>query len=123
MTIEDLREHGVLLPEEEWGKADLETTARETPLLLTFLVAGGALAAAFAGDGGTLTWIGTGVFLVCLYAITWMCDRAVLRQRRRVADRRGAKGAGQGLRKADDDGAADDEGDSDGRTGGGGRRG
>lgn len=122
MTIEDLREHGVLLPEEEWGKADLETTARETPLLLTFLVAGGALVAAYLGDGGALTWIGTGVFLVCLCAITWMCDRAVLRQRRRVADRRGAKGGGRERPETGAEGAAA-EGEAEGLPGGGGKRG
>ena len=101
MSLEDLREHGVLLPEEEWGEGSLETTARELPLLLAFVVAGGALVAAFLGDGDLLTWGGTAVFLACLYAITWMCDRAVLRQRRRVAERRGGKGRGRASDRPD----------------------
>lgn len=91
MTIEDLREHGVLLPEEEWGEHALETTASELPLLLSFVVAAAAVVVAYVGDGGALTWVGTGVFLASLYAITWMCDRAVLRQRRRVESERGGR--------------------------------
>lgn len=88
MTIEDLREQGVLLPEEEWGEHQLETTVRETPLLAAFLVAVGALTAAYIGDGGSTTWIGVTTFLVCLYAIIWMCDRAVRRQRERFRKER-----------------------------------
>lgn len=83
MTLEDLREQDVLLPEEEWGAHRLETTVPEWPLAATFAVAAAALVAAYLGDGGTLTWIGVVVFLVTLYAITWIVDRAVLRQRRR----------------------------------------
>lgn len=84
MTIEDLREQGVLLPEEEWGSHRLETTVPQVPLAVAFLVAAAALVAAYLGDGGAATWIGVGVFLASLYAITWMVDRAVFRQRRRV---------------------------------------
>lgn len=88
MTLEDLREHGVLLPEEEWGAHRLESTTRQAPLLMAFGVAAGSLVATYMGDGGTWTWVGTGAFLVLLLAITWMCDRAVLRQRRRVGRER-----------------------------------
>lgn len=84
MTLEDLREQGVLIPEEEWGRHRLETTTHRVPLLLAFLLSGAALAAAFVGDGGAITWIGMGAFLAGLFAIVWMCDRAVVRQRRRV---------------------------------------
>lgn len=84
MTQEDLREHGVLLPEEEWGERSLETTVRRLPTALAFLVAVAALVAAFLGDGGALTWIGVAVFLAAFGALTWIADRAVLAQRRRV---------------------------------------
>lgn len=97
MTIEDLREQGVLLPEEEWGAHRLETTTSEGVLLAAFAVALAALVLAYVGAGGILTWVGTGVFLVDLYAITWMCDRAILRQRRRVRrERGGPSGTGGG---------------------------
>lgn len=84
MTIEDLREHGVLLPEDEWGAHRLESTTRDGALLALFAVAAASLVLAYLGDGGTWTWVGTVAFLVCLLAITWMCDRAVRRQRERV---------------------------------------
>lgn len=97
MTIEDLREHGVLLPEDEWGTHRLESTTRQAPLLATFAVAAAALVVAYLGNGGAWTWAGTGAFLACLLAITWMCDRAIRRQRRRFRrERTEAVEAGQG---------------------------
>jgi Flp pilus assembly protein TadB len=99
MTIEDLREQDVLLPEEEWGRHRLETTVPEWPLAAAFLVAAASLVVAYLGDGGTTTWIGVGVFLVTLYLITWLVDRAVLRQRERFRRERretGHTGGGEG---------------------------
>ena len=90
MTIEDLREQGVLLPEEEWGSHSLETTTRSWGLLAAFLTAAASLVVALLGDGGLPTWAGIGTFLVMLFALTWMCDRAVVRQRRRVRREREA---------------------------------
>lgn len=89
MTIEDLREHGVLLPEDEWGQHELETTVPEWPLLLAFVAAAVAWVLAFLGNGALLTWVAVGAFLVLLYAITWMCDRAVTRQREKFRRERG----------------------------------
>lgn len=84
MTLEDLREHGVLLPEEEWGQHSLETTAREWVLGVGLLLAAASLVLALVGAGGLLTWVGVAAFLVLFFVITWLLDRAVLRQRARV---------------------------------------
>lgn len=84
MTIEDLREHGVLLPEEEWGRHRLETTVPEVPLAMAFVVAAASLVVAYLGDGGVPTWVAVAVFLGSLCAITWLVDRAVFRLRRRT---------------------------------------
>ena len=88
MSIDDLREQGVLLPEEEWGEHELRTTVHVVPLAAGFMVAVASLVVIYVGDGGMLTWVGSGVFLVALYAVTWMCDRAVLRQRERFREER-----------------------------------
>lgn len=114
MTIEDLREHGVLLPESEWGTHRLESTTRGLPMLAAFAVAAASLALAYLGDGGAWTWTGTGGVLACLLAITWMCDRAVRRQRRRV---RRERAAGEGIPVADPAGAADRAADHADRPG------
>lgn len=92
MTMQDLRDHGVLLPDEEWGEHRLETTVPEWGLAGSFLAAGGAWWGIYVGDGGTVTWIALGVFLAALGAITWICDRAILRQRRRFREERRALG-------------------------------
>ncbi len=90
MSIDDLREQGVLLPEEEWGEHRLVTTVPLLPLAIGYVVAVASLVVMYVGAGGLLTWIGAGSFLVALYALTWMCDRAVLRQRARVRRERSA---------------------------------
>lgn len=88
MTMEDLREHGVLLPEEEWGAHRLETTVPEWPLAAALLAAAALWVVAFLGDGGTTTWIAVGGFLVLVSAVTWICDRAIRRQRERFREER-----------------------------------
>ena len=89
MSIRDLEEHGVLLPEDEWGARSLETSVPQGRLLGAFAVAVVSLVAAYVGDGGRLTWVGLGSFLVSLFAITLICDRAIERLRRRVGEERG----------------------------------
>lgn len=89
MSQQDLEAHGVLLPEEEWGEHALKTTVPQTGLAALFILAVVAIVAMYVGDGARLTWIALGVFLLALYAITWLCDRAVRKQRQRFrAERR-----------------------------------
>lgn len=83
MSIEDLREQGVLLPEEEWGEHRLQTTIRQGPLLVSFVIAVAALVVAYLGDGGGLTWMGVVGFFLAFFSMVWICDRAIQRQRRR----------------------------------------
>lgn len=83
MSMEDLREHGVLLPEEEWGEHRLETTVSEPRLAVAFVIAVASTVVMYFGAGGSLTWVGLIVFLFALYWIIWVCDRGVTAQRRR----------------------------------------
>lgn len=84
MSLDDLREHGVLLPEEEWGTHSLATTVPALPALVTFLAAAAGLVLILLGDGRPLTWAGVALFLAAFFTLTWLCDRAVRAQRRRV---------------------------------------
>jgi len=84
MSLDELRDQGILLPEDEWGEHDLETTVARGPLLVALLLAVAGLVAAFVGDGAWPTWVGVGLFLAGLYLATVLCDRAVERQRQRM---------------------------------------
>lgn len=88
MSLDELRDQGILLPEEEWGEHSLETTVAKGPLLLVLALAVAGLVAAFVGDGGWWTWVGVGLFLVALYGATFLCNRAVDRQRERMGPRK-----------------------------------
>ena len=83
MSMEDLREHGVLLPEEEWGQHRLENTVPQGRLAAGFAIAVAGIVSIYLGAGGRWTWIGLVVFLVALYWIVWTCDRGILAQRER----------------------------------------
>ncbi len=87
MSLEDLKEQNVLLPEERWGEHSLDTTVPKAWLLLIFAVAVASLTAIYLGDGGPLTWIGVGAFLVAIYSATILCDRAIESQRRRMTEK------------------------------------
>ncbi|MEJ2504268.1 MAG: hypothetical protein P8177_13305, partial [Gemmatimonadota bacterium] len=67
-----------------------ETTVPQAPLATAFLVAVAAIISMYLGAGGRWTWIGLVVFLVALYAIVWLCDRAVRAQRERMRQQREA---------------------------------
>lgn len=88
MSLDDLREHGVLLPEEEWGAHRLATTVAQGRLGAAFGVAGVAAAVMYLGNGGRWTWLGLLTFLFALCWIVWLCDRAIVRQRERTAEER-----------------------------------
>lgn len=83
MALEDLEEQNVLLPEDEWGAHNLETTVNQVPTLLLFLCSAAACVMAFLGDGNTLTWIGISTFFVTFFGVVWLCDRAIVKQRER----------------------------------------
>lgn len=83
MGLEELDEAGVLLPEEEWGEHELKTTVHQVPMLIGSILAVVGWVMAYLGGGHLLTWVGIAAFLVAFFAIIWMCDRAVTRQRKR----------------------------------------
>lgn len=83
MTLEHLEEVGALLPEEEWGEHDLETTASRPGMIVTGLVSVAAGAGMYLGGGSALTWICAGAFIVDLAVFTWLSMRAVDAQNRR----------------------------------------
>lgn len=86
MSIEDLKEQKILLPEKEWGEHRLTTTISQIPLLITFLGAIAGCVLAYTGDGDTWTWVGVVLFFLSFYAVVVLCDRAVVKQRERMQE-------------------------------------
>lgn len=91
MSLDELRDAGVLLPEKEWGEHRLSTTVPRLPFLTAFLAAAAGCVLAYLADGGPLTWVGILLFLAALLTVTSICNRAVGTQRRRVRREAGAR--------------------------------
>ncbi len=69
MPLEELKREGLLLPERHWGHPPRPTLRSRLSVLGTFSVALGAAAVIWFGDGGWLSFVGTGIFLVDLFLI------------------------------------------------------
>ncbi len=69
MPLEELRKEGLLLPERHWGHFPRASLRSRLSVLITFSIGIGAAAVIWFGDGGWLTFLGTGVFLVDLFLI------------------------------------------------------
>lgn len=95
MSLEDLQEAGVLLPEEEWGERALDSTMSRVGILATGAVAGLATVGMYLGGGGGWTWISAGIFLVDLFGFTALAWRAVNVQNRRRAETPSPKRKGE----------------------------
>lgn len=83
MSIEDLKEQNILLPNDEWGKHKQDTTVSQIPVLILFLLSAASCILAFLANGSTWTWISVIVFFLAFYGIVILCDRAILKQRER----------------------------------------
>lgn len=85
MSLEDLEDQGVLLPEAEWGTLPRGYAGRRWRLVAIFAAGIGALGVALLGDGGWLTWAGIAAFLAAFFGLVVEATHAVKAQRRRVA--------------------------------------
>lgn len=99
MSLQHLEEHGVLLPEEEWGTHSLEPTIHRPVLVGAFTLAVASLVGIWMGHGALWTWVSIGTFLVGLYTLAFACDRAVTKQRRRVREERRSQRGAAGSRR------------------------
>jgi protein-S-isoprenylcysteine O-methyltransferase Ste14 len=71
MPLEELRREGLLMPERYWGDAPEATLRSRLSVLFTFGLGIAAAALIWLGDGGWVTFVGTGIFLVDLFLILW----------------------------------------------------
>ena len=70
MSLEELEDAGVLLPEENWGK--MKTVSNMNPILVVIIgiMAIGSIFMMLIGDGMLMTFIGIGLFLLDLVLFT-----------------------------------------------------
>lgn len=77
MSLEDLKETGVLLPEEEWGKHDMRTTVNKPSLALAALLGILSVSFMYLGGGHPLTFVGVGLFFAFMGWVTHISLKAI----------------------------------------------
>lgn len=84
MSYEDLKEHNVFLPEPVWGKVDLTASVNQVLLTLVLLTGVGSCVMMWIGNGSTLTWWGTVLFILFLYAFLWVSNSGIESQNEEI---------------------------------------
>lgn len=88
MSLKDLQEHGILLPQEEWGVHDLHTSVNKPRLVASFLFGIIAVGLMYFGGGETLTFVGMVMFILFMGWITRISLKAVEVQAAQFAEER-----------------------------------
>lgn len=84
MSLEDLRNMGLLRPETAWDGRH-QPTGVVVPLMSAAAVLGAAGCVAIAlGNGGLITWLGVGAFLAGLFGFIGVNLRGIGRRGRRT---------------------------------------
>ena len=77
MSLKDLKEAGLILPEDEWGKLTFQKPYFKFPILLTFLLTFLSCILMYIGDGTWITWIGLLMFLLLLALFTFFSIKSI----------------------------------------------
>ena len=86
MSLRDLEEMGILLPQDKWGQLDLHTSVNKVQLVGAALLAAVGAIMGYAGNGGPVTWVGVALLLVFFAWFTWLSMTAVDAQNEEVED-------------------------------------
>ncbi len=90
MSLKDLQDHGILLPQEEWGVHDLHTSVNKPLLILALLFGLSAVVMMYVGGGRPLTFVGMVMFIVFMGWITQISLKAINVQAAQFAEERQA---------------------------------
>ena len=96
MPLNDLRKQGLLLPDGMWGQRPHATVRSRISVAVTFSVGLFSAWLIWSGQGGTLTFVGVGIFLADLVLILVTTFLAVDTQVERLQGR-GLVGKVEGL--------------------------
>ncbi|MFW5868486.1 MAG: hypothetical protein ACOCX2_11755 [Armatimonadota bacterium] len=88
MSLKDLQEHGILLPEEEWGVHDLHTSVNKPLLIVALLFGVAAVVMMYFGGGQTPTFVGMVMFIAFMGWITQISLKAIDVQAAQFAEER-----------------------------------
>jgi len=77
VSLKDLQDAGVLLPEDEWGVHELHTSVNKPQLIAALALGLFSVILMYIGGGRALTFIGSGLFLIFMGWITYISVHAV----------------------------------------------
>ncbi|MFW6437861.1 MAG: hypothetical protein ACOCZ7_02500 [Armatimonadota bacterium] len=88
MSLKDLQDHGILLPQEEWGVHDLHTSVNKPLLIVSLLFGLAAVVMMYLGGGQAFTFVGMVMFIVFMGWITQISLKAIDVQAAQFAEER-----------------------------------
>lgn len=77
MSLRELNDSGMLLPQDEWGAHDLHSTVSRAGLIAALILGLVSIALMYLGAGSTMTMVGIVLFLVFMVWITRISVTAV----------------------------------------------
>lgn len=82
MSLDELKQQDLLLPEEHWSKIDLHTSVNKTALAAVLCLGLASVALMVMGQGRWVTWLGALLFVVFMILFTFVSMIGVDRQTR-----------------------------------------
>ncbi|MCC9075363.1 amino acid permease [Litorilinea aerophila] len=77
-SAQELQEQGILAPQPIHNPEDLHTAVNKKSLLGAGLLGLLSVLLMYWGDGSGFTWLGVGIYLLCLFWFTWSSVRGIL---------------------------------------------
>lgn len=93
MSLEELEEQDLFLPESAQGELDLSASVSKTQAAGVFLLGFVGALLMILGAGEWLTWVGAVLFLAFLFLFTWTSNRGIDRQNEEVRKLQSKKGS------------------------------
>ena len=89
MSLEDLERAGVMLPRNEWGKREVRSAVNKKLFLAATAISAAAFLLMYYGNGRAITWLGSLLFFIALFDVTWIALRATEAHCRQPGGHRG----------------------------------
>lgn len=77
MSFKQLKEAGLILPEDEWGKLKFQKPHYSFAILVIFILSFASCVVMYIGNGSLITWLGLFAFIISLALFTFFSIKSI----------------------------------------------